>query len=419
MVSRPTLLVWICLLRASATLMFSGLMLHSGAVHAQTSTNIDQRLIPLWSNSVSGRTQAGQESGLILIDIARASDGSLVVLAENDGRPILLLGPNATGPGRSVELRHLSGSGLKLTSGVNDTLWISGYEDSRYSLFGGYLSEGYLVKLDKKGSIKWERRFGSQTERNIQSVASLPTGDVVVSGKDRKRTWLARISDEGNLVWERFFALGKGSSVIAIGETLLVATFDVHNNQFNQSYQEDVTLFVFSDTGQLLERYAMREAINNNMMFYFGNLSLVRSDDAIYLISEWGGIPNAKPVGVSKLNFSGKPIWTRELPETSTAITSGAGKTRTCSIIFTALDGGDLMIGCIVADRIQFIRLNSQTGTSTVTRAVRPYCSNGAPTSVLFLAPKDLQTLWVFGSKPLDWQAPSCTWLSEMSAGQY
>jgi hypothetical protein len=145
---------------------------------------------------------------------------------------------------------------------------------------------------------------------------------------------------------------------------------------------------------------------------------MVRSADAVYLLSEWAGISNAKAVGVSKLNLEGRPIWTKELPETSRLITSGVGKARTCPIVFGVLRDGDLMIGCTAGEKIQFIRLKSQTGTSEARTVAKPYCRNGGSTSVLLLAPKDDRTLWVFGSKPRDLQERGCTWLAEIPIGR-
>ncbi len=84
---------------------------------------------------------------------------------------------------------------------------------------GNYLLSGYtrrgkerkydalVAKLDRSGSVLWERRFPTGGDDDlIYSSAELAGGGYVVGGeKTGQGAWVAALNDDGELIWERTF----------------------------------------------------------------------------------------------------------------------------------------------------------------------------------------------------------------------
>jgi hypothetical protein len=153
-----------------------------------------------------------------LEDAAQSDDGLVTFLArepshegwqDHIGRVGLLVGASRTGFGMPINL-PISAYSLHLAAGVGDVLWIGGVKRAAVTIVSTHISTAYLAKIDRQGRVIWEREYGDMTtQRSIQSVASLPSGNVIVSGQDSKRTWIALISHNGEIIWEHFVGIGK------------------------------------------------------------------------------------------------------------------------------------------------------------------------------------------------------------------
>src|SRR5262249_53565011 len=229
----------------------------------------------LWSQIVPyDWPPAQEEKGLVLVDILRSPDSLKAILANADGRPSLLLDADESGPGRSIPL-PLGGKDLHIAGNGSGGYWIGG-EINRHmiGIAPHYVSDGYLAKISATGNAIWEHRFGNRNERSIQSLAGLPSGEVVVSGRNDDATWLAKISEGGEVLWEKFFGVAKGSSVIAVGELIFVAAFSATHESDFYKYQDDLSLWIFDGAGTLVERRVIRNAINRKSSSAFGKIFL-------------------------------------------------------------------------------------------------------------------------------------------------
>jgi hypothetical protein len=245
-------------------------------------------------------------------DVVRSSEGPTIFLVSEAPYAELLVGAHRTGFGTPAAL-PIKAYGLRIAEGTGSALWIGGVRDATVSIISTHLSHGYLAKVDRLGRLLWERDYGEQSERSVQSVSPLVSGDVVVSGKDNNRTWLARVSNEGNVIWERFVGLGKGSAVATRGGVIALGALDPC--QCDGGYREDVGVWSFDQAGEMIDRRIVRQGINFNQRESAAQIELESVGASLYIFSVWAAY-HAKPLEVTKLNFKGEPVWSKSFPKT-------------------------------------------------------------------------------------------------------
>jgi hypothetical protein len=85
---------------------------------------------------------------------------------------------------------------------------------------GGYVIAGYtkrtkrdidawLMKLDAKGNVKWDKKFGGDLSQVISLVHRASDGGYIAAGftdlKNGRNAWVLKISSEGSKEWEKTF----------------------------------------------------------------------------------------------------------------------------------------------------------------------------------------------------------------------
>jgi hypothetical protein len=360
-----------------------------------------------------------EESDPRLADMVQPNEGPTVFLVSEPPFAQLLIGADRASFGTPVRL-PIKAYGLKIARGTAGVLWISGVKDRMVSIDSVPLSHGYLAKVDHSGQILWERNYGEQTERTIQSVSPLASGDVLVSGKDARTTWLARISSEGNVLWERFVGLGKGSAVAVRDGVIALAALD--SCQCAGGYREDVAVWLFDQTGRLINRRIIREGINASPGVSAARIEIEKTVDSIYVFSVWAAY-QAKPLEVAKLGSNGELIWSKSFPKTfwQRRGMSGAGLPARGS-----LSNGDILF----AMREQFetpdfvlSRLDAKTGDLSETVVQMPPAPPPSCVEtwgiVNFLQEEPAGKVLLFGSPPSDKGVRSCGWIGEADLPEF
>jgi hypothetical protein len=94
-------------------------------------------------------------------------------------------------------------------------------DDGNIDNYAG-LGDFWIAELDGSGGIVWSRTLGGSSTDRLQSLALLPSGDIIVSGftdsndgdvsanNGGRDAWLIRLSSTGALVWQRAMG-GSGS----------------------------------------------------------------------------------------------------------------------------------------------------------------------------------------------------------------
>ncbi|MEA2820227.1 MAG: hypothetical protein QOJ86_2231 [Bradyrhizobium sp.] len=354
-----------------------------------------------------------------MLDVMRASDGTIFILTQDDKKEnSLLVGANESGPGRPVALansRSLPGSSARLVEGQGNTLWIGGTRNTRSATFGGLLSDGYLAKIDREGHLSWELEFARSNRKiELQSIASLPSGDVVVAGREDNHSWLARVSKDGRLSWEKTFGLGAIASVAVMGDVILAAAFEEIGEPVAGRIPARVVLWRFSDAGELLGRQIIRDEIAQSPSTLWV-MKVTVAANAIYVFSSWTEpwTPStAKPLSVVKMDAQGRVLWQKEIADTILQTRAGP---LPCVHGVLVLADGSALADCLAEGGVKFFRLEPNTGEVAerlLLNMQRPNCEGIFGLS-WFIVQRSENDVWSFGT------GGGCIWLQQMSLGDF
>jgi hypothetical protein len=377
------------------------------AAQAQTTSEAAPSAKTLWS-----------VPSIRMLDVMRASDGTIFILTQDDKKEnSLLVGANESGPGRPVPLansKSLPGSSARLVEGQGNTLWIGGTRNTRPATFGGLLSDGYLAKIDREGRLSWELEIAHDRKTELQSIASLPSGDVVVAGKEDNRNWLARVSKDGRLSWEKTFGLGAIASVAVMGDVILVAAFEAIGEPVAGRTPARLVLWRFSDAGELLGRQLIRDEIAHSPSSSWV-MKVTVAANAIYVFSAWREpwTPStAKPLAIIKMDAQGRVLWQKEIADTILPTRVGP---LLCVHGVVVLADGSALIDCLAERGIKLFRLEPNTGEVAerlLPNMQRPDCE-GIFGMSWFIVQRSENDAWLFGT------GGGCTWLQQMSLGDF
>lgn len=356
----------------------------------------------LWSKPIPAGPQSG---ALILSERIRNTDGSLAFVATGG----LMTAPDESGPGPVTPWRSKNGRVLVIAQGKENTFWLGGLINQRSYVPGGDISDAYLAKIDNQGRLIDEHIYKSWVSfRGIRDLLPLDSGEVVVADNN----WLAQVADNGRIVWEKKFQREKNTALSRIGDRIIVAAIEGDLAGGKEKYQDNVVVRVLAVDGKSLATRNIRSGINEEEIGHFGNLQITKSsDDAVYVSSNWVDLFNAKPIEISKISKDGNTIWRKELVH---SISQNSNKTWvSCKPALTVLADGDLLVACAIRDEIFIYRLDAKTGGMNVKSTALPHCYESHPAS-LFLTQRQDGKIWLFGSRPGNNVAASCTWLGEL-----
>ena len=121
--------------------------------------------------------------------------------------------------GRALWERILGGSGTDQLYGIAATP-SGGVVAAGHSSTGGFgMSDAWIVHLNERGEVVWDRAFGGIANDRARAIAAGPDGGYLVGGFTRSKgagdgdAWLLHLNDEGNLLWERVLG-GQGDDGI-------------------------------------------------------------------------------------------------------------------------------------------------------------------------------------------------------------
>jgi hypothetical protein len=236
------------------------------------------------------------------------------------------------------------------------------------------------------------------------------------------RTWLAKVSSDGNIIWERFVGLGKGSAIASIGDNIALVGLRSYPNEKaaiappDPNYREDVVVWLFSLSGQLLDHRVIRENINSNPSKWAADVRIQGAADSIYVSSAWT-LPDYKPFELTKLDSRLKPIWRNEgqdfvrLPDNQ--------QVRCFSPPTAMLSNGDVLASCRVEAEFALSHFNAADGDlSEVTVRIPKlptYCDEDWPPARFFLKEVRPGTIWIFSSPPDGIGTKACGWIGQAS----
>lgn len=285
-------------------------------------------------------------------------------------------------------------------------------------------SHAQVAKLDEAGEVLWSKGFGAgrsgrDTFRVVTASAALPSGDVVVAGKDERTAWLARISKEGSLEWERKFGVDQDVSVLSIGENILVAASEAEGDPRWDDYREDLTLRVYGGDGELRARAVVREGMNDSQSSHYGAVTLARRGQDVYLLSAFTESPDPLPYELVKVTPTGAVVWRR--PLASTRFRDDLGRLKLCRASVTVLADGSPLVACPALGQIEFHHMSTDNSGFTTSRAPLPSCHHPSGGVVMALEPTGRLTIVgapASNLRPEGHPGGDCTWFGVVEGRQ-
>jgi len=371
------------------------------------------RLENLWENAAPSNLSA-QNVPLPLwqLDLAQSSADSVnILVADKKDNKSLFIGANARGPGQFVPLPALAtvpSYSLRLFAGLAGQIWVEGTHNyrNRAGTIGRMLSDAYLVEFDSSGKVVWEHNFGGRSTKTIHDLAAFPDGDVVVVGSSNDEQWLARVSADSHVVWQRTIGLRSAAAVALSGDKIVVAGFDADGEG----------IWHFSAAGEPLDKQVIEPANGQTRAPVFMRLFVGKSNDGLYVFWSEGRdgdqSPRARSLKLAKL-IQGRLVWRKELSQATLEGLEPVGprpdrKSGFCFPLTGVLSNGDPVIVCPAVSGAVISRINSTTGDMKQVTALWPQTSSCQRSWPKLIIPRPDQRIWLFGTG-------GCTWLDQVS----
>ncbi|WP_146006672.1 hypothetical protein [Bradyrhizobium forestalis] len=303
----------------------------------------------------------------------------------------------------------LAASAIHLAVAVDGSLWIGGTQNIRRSIGGTPLSDGYIAKLDPTGHVIREIEIARNRENTIVDVAVLPGGDAVIVGREDDANWLARISGDGEIVWEKTFGVGKIASVTVLNDLIAVMAFEaIEGSPVGAGVR--VALWRFDTEGRLLGRQLVRQEPAQTPGSAW-LMKVVSGQGDLYAASAWtepwSKPPSAKPLSVTRIAANGQIIWQKDVPDT--VVPGRLGPMPCPRTAIAPLDGG-LITFCIAAEGTSLFYL--EPATAQIVRDLLPNKTervcNGSNGRASFMLPHSDSSILIFGT------GGSCSWLQKV-----
>jgi len=378
-------------------------------------------------------------TGLVLIADTVSADGRTIFvgrqLAKNSISEVLLIDAERSGPQSAHDLllagalpdddRGLSSTVHRLLAPRNlqtpnvvsvavsprGEIWVGGGSNFYRDIGSAPHSDAYLAKLDATARTLWEKSYGNSGHRSIYRIASLPTGDVVVVGREgRDAMWLARLDSDGRRLWERRIGNDVGAAVAALADDHLVVVgfAAAKSGPTNEDRQKSLVAWVLDGSGNMLTETRLR----NDVDPAFADIDIVATQDAVYVASG-SHYTNPSPVEISKLALDGRPLWHRTLSDT-VAATKNVFTRVTCSPAMAIAPQEDIWVACALKGQIQIYRLDPSSGEYDKVLLPLPACHEARPAKLFLIARGDSMLLG--GSRPSSNVGPSCSWIGWLTA---
>ncbi|MBN2443221.1 MAG: hypothetical protein JXJ04_17810 [Spirochaetales bacterium] len=249
------------------------------------------------------------------------------------------------------------------------------------SIFGGYTNsfgiggqDGWLMKLDSKGNIEWEKAYGTLLNDRISSICHTSDNNLIIAGNvahlftedeinndsdNNSDMWVMKCDLSGNILWDKRFGGNNDDEAMAVDETAdggyIVAG---KSNSFGDDDPENWVTFIvkFTPEGDISwirefgkpeqEDICILEATDDGGMVIGGNTCQFGSGNSDFRLI--------------KLSKDGKIIWEKAYGKSS--------DDRLCSLMQTS-DNGFILTGLQSSAEIsaidnkrvyQIIKINSE-----------------------------------------------------------
>jgi hypothetical protein len=165
----------------------------------------------------------------------------------------------------------------------------------------------WVLKVDPKGSVLWEREFGGADEQtDVNAIAPAPDGGVLVAGLKLPHaqgpiafTWLIRLASNGAMVWDKVFTEGVALALCAApdGSGVIFGA-----KQIPGSLESYLWALAFNAKGEKVWSRVYEDA----RVYAMIAAGAAQTSDGGYVVTG--------RLFARKLDSKGNPVWSREFP---------------------------------------------------------------------------------------------------------
>lgn len=381
-------------------------------VIASEQASKSKALLLNWEQTIAdSRERPGQQ---LPARILQTGNGELIAA----GSRIVPL--SRRGPGE-ITLLDTKASILDAALDSQGNIWVGGRINQHAWFPGADMADAYLGRFSRNGQKLAEFVFGGRSWRQIVAMHPRRDGGILVTGPIERSstengTWLASISDQGKISWEKIIGL-PANAAITEGHDRNIAFIALRNAQLtNQTGEEEAVFWLFDPQGKVLAEKVIRPNINARSGMRFESVAIEATPDGYFALVRWGNPSDDKPLTVTKVSLTGEVQWDVSLKHTATPWPGRSAVWKKCDQKQAVLENGDLLVTCSIEGEIVLSRLDGKSGTERKQRVALPSCHEKRP-AVITPFPAKENSVLLFGSRPSNNVAASCSWLAEWRLG--
>jgi len=264
---------------------------------------------------------------------------------KRDGDSFVIVGETTSfGAGKDVYLLKINGDGEKIWEknfgGPKDDFGYSLLcEEDGYLIVGGTKSFGagntdvYLLKVDKKGNLIWQKTYGGSGIEEGWKIIKAKDGNYLIVGRTNANKnydiYVLKVDREGNLLWEKSFG-GKGADY---GYALSPSNdgYFIVGVTYSFSGNSDVYLLKIDENGNLVFE---KNIGGDGFDFGYGIISL--EDGGAIIVGSTNSFTEDNDVYVLRIDEKGNIKWQKHF--------GGKGADSAYSIEKT-YDGNYILVG--------------------------------------------------------------------------
>lgn len=379
---------------------------------ASEQASIPQALHLNWELAIAGSRE--RPSQQLPARILQTGNGELIAA----GSRIVPL--SRRGPGETT-LLDTKAMILDAALDSQGNIWVGGRINQRAWFPGADTADAYLGRFTQNGRKLAEFVFGGPSWRQIVALHPRRDGGILVTGPIERSskgngTWLASISDQGKISWEKTIGL-PANAAITEGPDGSIAFVGLRNaDSTNPSGEEEAVFWLFNTQGKVLAEKVIRPSINARRGMRFEAVAIETTPDGYFALVRWGNPSDDKPLTVAKVSLTGEVQWNVSLKHTATPWPGRYAVWKKCDQKQAVLENGDLLVTCSVEGEVVLSRLDGKSGTERIQRVALPSCHEKRP-AVITPFPVKENSVLLFGSRPSNNVAASCSWLAEWRLG--
>ena len=209
---------------------------------------------------------------------------------------------------------------------------VVGYTESK----GAGNSDAWVIKLDNKGKLIWDKTFGGSNSEMLFSIIQIPDGGFVVAGgatskgAGKEDVWIIKLNQLGDIMWDKNFGGNNDDRAYSLIQTS-DSGYAIGGYTYSKGAGEnDYWIIKLDENGNILWDRTFGGKRYDVMT------SLIQTDDDYYVLN--GFFTNqkkSKDLWVVKLDNKGNNIWDKTFSSKKVFITDPASIINTSDNTYT------------------------------------------------------------------------------------